>query len=140
MARTEFGTATGGESLVNLPQTPIGYVAIALALVTGIVHLTLAPQVVGFSQTLATLFALNGIGFLVGLLVYLSRFWRRELFLVAAVYSLLTLVAFFVWPPGSEIEFLAAFYRGPELNVMAVVAKTAETLLAVCTAYLYVAD
>ncbi|MFB6123447.1 MAG: hypothetical protein ABEJ78_08315 [Haloferacaceae archaeon] len=141
MARAEPGTATGGGgSLVSLPQNPLGYVAIVLALVTGVIHLLLAPRVVNFSQTLAILFALNGVGFLGGLLVYLTRFWRRELYLVAAVYSLLTLVAFFVWPPGGEIEFVAAFYRGSELNVMAVVAKAVEALLAVCTAYLYVSE
>lgn len=139
MARTESGTAAG-ESLVNLPRNPLGYLVVVLALVTGVIHLLLSPRVVGFSQPLGILFALNGIGFLGGLFLYLTRFWRAELYLVASLYSLATLVAFFVWPPGSEIEFLSAFYRGPDLNVMAVVAKAAETLLAVCTAYLYVSE
>ena len=127
------GTARSSESLLSLPKNPIGYLAILLAAVTGVIHLFLAPQVLGFSQTLAILFALNGLGFVGGILVYLTRYWRRELFLVAALYGLVTVLAFFAFQ-GFGVD---AFYRQGSLNTMAVVSKAAEVLFAAVTAYLY---
>ena len=88
---------TTDDSLVQLPKNPLGYVAIVLALVTAVIHLLLAPRVIGFSQTLAILFALNGLGFLGGVVLFLTRFWRRELYLVAAGYALVTVLALFVF-------------------------------------------
>lgn len=122
---------------MSLPESPIGYLAALLAAVTGAIHLMLAPQVIGFSQTLGILFALNGVGFLGGTLLYLTRFWRRELYLVAAGYALVTFAAFFLW--GGFDGFASAFYMQGELNAMAVVAKSAEILLVVVAGYLYAA-
>ncbi|GAB3318448.1 hypothetical protein EI982_06885 [Haloplanus rallus] len=124
---------TAGESLVDLSKSPLGYVAIVLAVVTGVIHLFLAPQVIGFSRTLAILFALNGLGFLGGIAIYLTRYWRRELYLVAALYALATVVALFVFQ-GFGVD---AFYQGGSLNPMAVIAKGAEAVLAIVTGYLY---
>lgn len=132
------GITRSNESLLSLPKNPVGYLAILLAAVTGVIHLFLAPQVLGFSQTLAILFALNGLGFVGGILVYLTRYWRRELFLVAAGYALVTFLAFFFF--GGFEGFVSAFYMRGELNVMAVVSKAAEVLFAVVTAYLYTAS
>jgi len=129
------GTSTSNESLVSLPSNPLGYLAILLAAVTGIIHLFLGPQVMGFSQTLGYLFILNGVGFIGGAIVYLTRFWRRELFLVAAGYAVVTFLAFFFF--GGFEGFVSSFYREGELNMMAVVAKAAEVLFAVVTTYLY---
>jgi len=126
-------TASG--SLVDVSKGPLGYVAIVLAIVTGVIHLVLAPRVIGFSRTLAILFALNGLGFLGGIALYLTRYWRPELYLVAAAYAVVTVLAFFVW--GGFEGFASAFYMGGELNVMAVVAKAAEVLLAVVAGVLY---
>jgi hypothetical protein len=128
-------SARANESLLRPPTNPVGYVAILLAAVTGAIHLFLAPQVLGFSRTLAILFALNGLGFAGGIALYLTRYWRRELFLVAAGYALVTYLAFFLF--GGFEGFVAAFYMNGELNVMAVVAKSAEVLFAVAVAYLY---
>lgn len=89
----------------------------------------------GFSQLLGILFILNGLGFLGGIGLYLSRYWQRELYLFAAVYALITIVALFVFQ-GFSVE---AFYRQGSLNPMAVVAKAAELALAVCAGYLYTA-
>jgi hypothetical protein len=134
MAQAEHGTTASGEgSIVSLPGTPIGYVAILLAIVTAAIHLLLAPRVLGFSRTLAILFALNGLGFLGGVAVYLTRYWRRELYLVAALYSIVTVVAFFAFQ-GFGVD---AFYRGGQLNVMAAASKAVELLLAVVAGYLY---
>ena len=57
------------DSFVSLPGNPLGYVAILLALVTGVIHLLLGPRVMGFSQTLGILFILNGLGFVGGIVV-----------------------------------------------------------------------
>jgi hypothetical protein len=131
-------TRASGGSVVDLPGTPVGYVAIALAAVTAVIHLLLAPRVIGFSRTLAILFALNGLGFLGGIAVFLTRYWRRELYLVAAGYAIVTCLAFFFF--GGFEGFVSAFYMRGELNVMAVVAKAAEGLFAVATLYLYSAE
>jgi hypothetical protein len=138
MARAEPGAAASDGSVVSLPQNPVGYLAVVLAVVTGVIHLFLAPQVIGFSQTLGVLFALNGLGFLGGVVVYLTRYWRRELYLVAAGYALVTVLAFFFF--GGFEGFVSAFYMQGELNVMAVVAKAVEALLVVVAGYLYTAE
>jgi hypothetical protein len=122
-----------GESLLSRPQNPLGYVAILLAVVTGVIHLLLGPRVMGFSQTLGILFILNGLGFVGGIVVYLTRYWRRELYLVAALYGLVTVVAFFAFQ-GFGVD---AFYRQGSLNRLAVVSKGVEVLLAAVTLYLY---
>lgn len=132
------GSARSGDSLVRLPDTVIGYLANDFAVLTGVIHLLLAPQVLGFSQELSILFALNGLGFLGGVALYLSDYWRRELYLVAAGYALLTFLAFFFY--GGFDGFLSAFVQGDSLNWNAIGAKTAEVLLAVCCLYLFTND
>lgn len=121
------------QSLLNLPSNALGYVAVLAALVTGVLHLVLAPRVLGFSQMMGILFILNGLGFVGGLLVYLTRFWRREFYLVAAVYSVVTILALFVFQ-GFSIE---AFYMRGSINPMAVITKVAELVLAVVAVLLY---
>jgi hypothetical protein len=121
---------------LSLPATPLGYLAVLLALVTGVLHLVLVPQVIGFSRTLAALFALNGLGFLGGIAVFLTPYWRRELYLVAALYALATILALFVFQ-GFGVD---AFYRGGQLNPLAVVTKAAEALLVVVAGVLYASE
>jgi hypothetical protein len=130
---TQSSTASG--SILSAPTHPVGYLAILAALVTGILHLFLGPQVMGFSQLLGTLFILNGLGFLGGIGLYLSRYWRRELYLLTVAYALVTIIALFAFQ-GFSVE---AFYRQGSLNPMAVVSKAAELVLAVCAGYLYTA-
>lgn len=134
---TTSTTAEQTDAFVSTPENPIGYVALLLAAVTGAVHLFLAPNVYGFSQTLAILFALNGLGFLGGSLLYLSRYWRRELYLVAALYAVVTILALFAFNDWAIVE---SFYMQGSLNPMAVVSKGAEALLALCTIYLYATE
>lgn len=69
-----------------------------------------------FSQTLGILFILNGIGFLGGIGLYLTRYWRRGLYLTAAAYALITIIALFAFQ-GFSVE---AFYRQGSLNPIAV--------------------
>ncbi|MCX2817851.1 hypothetical protein EGH25_00525 [Haladaptatus sp. F3-133] len=123
----------GEEPLVSTPENPVGYVMVLLAVVTGAIHLLLAVSVISFSTTLGVLFALNGIGFFGGTAVYFTRFWRRELYVVAALYALATIVALFVFQ-GFGVE---AFYRQGSLNPMAVVSKAVEVGIVVCALYLY---
>jgi hypothetical protein len=121
------------DSLVNLPSHPVGYVAIIAALVTGVIHLLLGPRVMGFSQMMGILFILNGLGFLGGIALYLTRYWNRTLYLVAAVYAIATVLALFVFQ-GFGID---AFYRQGSLNPMAVASKAVELVVAICAVYLY---
>ena len=127
-------TTTSADGLFAAPSNPIGYVAILAALVTGVLHLLAAMNAIQFSQLLGILFVLNGLGFILGLGLYLTRLWRRSLFLVAAVYAVITILALFVFQGWS----LEAFYMGGSLNPIAVVSKAAEAVLAISAAYLYV--
>lgn len=121
------------ESLVDLPSNPHGYVAIIAVIVTAVIHLMLGQRVMGFSQMLGILFILNGLGYLGGLALYLTRYWRRELYLVAAAYAIVTIIAFFAFQ-GPSVD---AFYQRGSLNPFAVIAKAVEVILAVVTLYLY---
>jgi len=124
---------TQSNSILAWPANPIGYVAILMALITGIIHLVATTRAIEMSVVLAVLFVLNGLGFLGGAALYLTRFWRRWLFLVAAVYSLVTILALFPFR-GWGIE---AFYMNGSLNPIAVITKAVETVLAVVSVYLY---
>ncbi|GAB3328963.1 hypothetical protein EI982_03440 [Haloplanus rallus] len=115
------------------PADPVGYLAILAALVTGVIHLLLGPRVMGFSQLMGILFILNGLGFLGGIALYVTSYWRRELYLVAAGYAIITIIALFAFQGVS----LDAFYMGKSLNHMAVGSKVAELVVAVCVGYLY---
>ena len=124
---------TGNVPLLSKPSNPVGYVAIVMALVTGLLHLVAATNAIQFSQTLGILFVLNGLGFLGGIGMYLSRYWRKELFLVAALYAFVTVLALFP-VQGWGIE---AFYMQGSVNPLAVITKAAEAILVACTLYLY---
>ena len=129
----ESTAVTEKDSFISLPSHPVGYVAVLATLVTATIHLFLGPRVMGFSQLLGTLFILNGLGFLGGGVLYLSRYWRSELYLVAAGYALVTVLAFFAFQ-GFGVE---AFFNRGSLNQMAVAAKAVELVLAACAGYLY---
>jgi hypothetical protein len=129
------GAAHPGHSSLRLPDSLVGYLANDFAVITGVIHLLLAPQVLGFSQELGVLFALNGLGFFFGVGVYLSDYWRREFYLVAAGYAAVTFLAFFFY--GGFEGFVSAFVTRGSLNWNAVGAKTAEVGLAACAVYRY---
>ena len=121
------------ESVFNRPSNPIGYLAIFMALITGILHLVASTNAIEMSLLLAVLFILNGLGFIGGAILYVTRFWRRWLFLVAALYAIVTILALFP-VQGWGVE---AFYMQGSLNPLAVITKAAEAVLAVCATYLY---
>jgi small basic protein len=123
----------GSEPLFSKPSSPVGIVAVVMATVTGVLHLLAVMNAIQFDQTLAILFALNGLGFLGGIVVYLSRYWRRPLFLVAAAYAIVTILALFP-ERGWGLE---AFYMEGSINPIIVITKAAEAILAACALYLY---
>ncbi|WP_117369274.1 DUF7475 family protein [Natrarchaeobaculum sulfurireducens] len=126
-------STTRTEPLFDRPSNPVGYVAILMAVITGVLHLVASTNAIQFSQTLGILFILNGLGFLGGAAIYLTRYWSRPLFLVAAAYSIITILALFP-VQGWGVE---AFYMEGNLNPLAVITKVAEAVLAVCALYLY---
>ena len=132
MSTTSAGS-TRQDSLTRIPAHPLGYIAILATILTAGIHLWLGPRVMGFSQMLGTLFILNGLGYLGGLGLYLSRYWRRSLYPVAAGYAAITIIAFF----GFQGFSLEAFYSRGSLNQLAVLAKSAELVLAGSAIYLY---
>ncbi|MFB6080669.1 MAG: hypothetical protein ABEJ81_06710 [Haloferacaceae archaeon] len=111
------------QPLLRPPSNAVAYVAVLAALVAGGVHLLLAPRVIGFDRTTGILFYLNGLGFVGGVVLFLSRYWRRELYLVAGGYALVTIVAFFV--------------LNGRLNALSTVSKAAETVVVLTTIHLY---
>ena len=119
-------SAAESRSLVSFPSNVAAYVVIVAALVTAVIHLVLAPRIMGFDRTQGVLFYLHGIGFIGGTLLFVTRYWRRWLYLVAVGYALATIVAFFV--------------MGGSLNALAIVSKAAEAVVALGAAYLYVAE
>lgn len=120
-------TAAGeSRSFISFPRNAVAYVAVLAALVSAAIHLLLAPRVMGFDQTQGILFYLNGLGFVGGVLLFVSRYWRREFYLVAAGYALATVLAFFV--------------MGGPVNQLSVASKVAEVVVAAAAAYLYVSE
>ncbi|OYR60468.1 hypothetical protein DJ83_09890 [Halorubrum ezzemoulense] len=107
--------------------------AVLLALITGLIHLVATTRAIEMSVVLAVLFVLNGLGFLGGAALYFTRFWRRSFFLVAAVYSLVTILALFPFR-GWGIE---AFYMNGAINPIVTITKVAEAFLAIVSVYLY---
>ncbi|ADD07588.1 uncharacterized protein Nmag_4062 (plasmid) [Natrialba magadii ATCC 43099] len=124
---------TGTGSLFEWPANPIGYVAIIMALITGVLHLIASTNAIEMSEILALLFILNGLGFIGGAILYVTRYWQPWLFLVAAIYSIVTILALFP-VQGWGVE---AFYMQGSINPIAVITKAAEAILAVCALYLY---
>ena len=122
------------EPLLEGPSNPVGYVAIVMALLTGVIHLVAATNAIEFSQVLAVLFVLNGIGFIGGTVLYLTRFWQQWMFIVAALYAVVTILALFPFR-GWGLE---AFYMEGSLSPPVVITKIAEAVLTICTVYLYV--
>lgn len=123
------------ESMFERPSNPVGYVAILMALITGVLHLLASTNAIELSLLLAVLFILNGLGFIGGTVLYVTRYWQPWLFLVAAAYAAVTILALFP-VQGWGIE---AFYMEGDLNPVAVITKVAEAILAVCALSLYVA-
>lgn len=123
---SDRSTATAGRSSVvtGLPSGIIPYVAILAALVSASIHLWLTPVVIEFDTVQAILFVLAALGFIVGIGVFLTTYWRREFYPVAILFALAQILAFFV--------------MGGPRTTLAITSKTAEFVFIVAAAYLYV--
>ncbi|MDY6775830.1 MAG: hypothetical protein SV253_07120 [Halobacteria archaeon] len=73
------------------------WVAVVTAFISGSIHLVLAPGVMDFSQTMGMLFLTAGIGYYIGIAWFMTRYWNRYLYLVAA---LLTVIQIVMWVRG----------------------------------------
>nr|WP_238387020.1 hypothetical protein [Natrialba swarupiae] len=104
-----------------------------MALITGVLHLIASTNAIEMSVVLAILFVLNGVGFIGGTILYVTRYWQPWLFIVAAIYAVVTILALFP-VQGWGVE---AFYMQGSLNPIAVITKAAEGVLAVCALSLY---
>ncbi|MDS0295926.1 DUF7475 family protein [Halogeometricum luteum] len=116
-------TAASESSLLSLPSNNLAYIGVVATLVSALIHLYLAPTVMGFDPTTGVLFYLNALGWLVGVALFFTRYWRRSLHLVAAGYAVLTIVAYFA--------------MGGPTNPMAIASKVAEAVVALVAGYLY---
>ena len=130
----ETTTASDAQAF-STPEHSTGYLAVLTALTTGILHLYLIPGALATAGTTGgVLFALNGIGFVGGTGLYLSNYWRKELFIVAALYALASIVAMFIIH-GWTIDSL--LYRNGSIAQWALLAKSAESILIGCSLSLY---
>lgn len=123
---TENPTAESRPVFTGLPAGIAPYIAILGALASTYVHLSMAPMMMQFDPTRGVLFVLAGLGFVGGIAVYLTRYWRRELYLAAIACAFVQIVAWVV---------LSGF-----LSEMAVLSKAGEAVFSVAAAYLYLTD
>ncbi len=124
MSNSQAATTGKSSTFTGLPSGIVPYVAILAALVSAAIHLWLAPVVIEFDTMQAVLFVLAALGFIGGIGVFLTRYWRKEFYPVAILFSLAQIIAFFV-------------LEGP-LSNLAIASKTAEAVFIVAAAYLYV--
>ncbi len=84
--------------------TPLHWVAVVLAAVTGLVHLALGVSDIGTPTGVS--FLLAGAGFVVGIVLFLRGYRRRLLYLLGIPYTALQIVLYvaFNWP---NVVFLA---------------------------------
>ncbi|MFB6170004.1 MAG: hypothetical protein ABEJ06_02550 [Haloarculaceae archaeon] len=112
--------------VVRLPAHRVAYVAVIAALVSAAIHLLLAPRVMGFNRVTGVLFYLNGLGWLGGIGLFFSRFWWRDLYLVAAIYALTTIIAFVT--------------MSGRTSSLALTAKAAEMVVVFVSLYLWTTE
>lgn len=126
MSNTASTTSGSSSVFTGLPSGIVPYVAIVSALVSAGIHLKLTPVVLAFDKIQAVLFVLAAVGFIGGIAVYLTRYWQRVFYLVAILFALAQIIAFFVMD-------------GP-ISTMSITSKTAEAVFVITAAYLYVND
>ncbi|MFC6825019.1 DUF7475 family protein [Halopelagius fulvigenes] len=123
MSETAANTSRGSSLTRGVPSGVVPYVMIAAALVSAAIHLWLVPVVIAFDITQAILFVLAALGFVAGVVIYVTRYWRREFYLLMGLLAVAQIVAYFV--------------MGGPANTMAIVSKSAEAIVALAATYLY---
>ena len=123
MSNIKLNTSTSLPLIIGMPNGIVPYVMTGAALVSAAIHFWLTPVVIEFDTMQAVLFVLAGLGFIGGIAVYATHFWRHEFYLLAALFALAQITAFFVMD-------------GP-VNALAIVSKSAEALAVLAAGYLY---
>lgn len=103
--------------LVIDSRSGLQWLAVVLALATAVVHIYLGATR-GITPFLAV-----GVGFVAGVLVFLTRYWRRSFYLVAALFTVAQVV---LWVTG-----------GMRLFEIGVVDKVIQVALVVVVLVLY---
>jgi hypothetical protein len=105
--------------------TPLHWVAVVAALVTGVIHLVLGVMFFPGAQPVS--FLLAGLGFLGGVVLYLRDYRRRLVVLVGIPFTLLQIVL-----------YLYLNYRvDPAVSPVEGIDKLAQVVLVVVLAVLY---
>lgn len=117
MALTEYVDTTG--------LTWLHWLAGALALVSGVIHLALG--VMFFPQGTAIAFLFAGAGFIGGLILGLVNYRRRLLYLVGTVFVALQIVAF----------YFVNYLNQPAFSPIEVTDKVAQVVLIAVLIVLY---
>jgi len=113
-------TQTGARGSFVRPldaHAPLHWAAVALAAVSGVIHVYLGV-VEGIPP-----FVVAGVGFFVGIAVFLTRFWRRLFYPVAAVFAFVQIA---LWLAG-----------GMRFFTLGVVDKVVQAAFVVVVLYLY---
>lgn len=123
MSNTTSDIATDPPLITGIPTGIVPYVMIAAALVSAAIHLWLTPVVIEFDTVQAVLFVLASLGFIGGIVVYATRYWRREFYILMSLFALAQIIAYFV--------------MGGPVNAMAIASKVAEAIVVLAAGYLY---
>lgn len=105
--------------------TPLHWVAILLAAITGVVHLVLGIQFFPGAQPIS--FLLAGLGFFGAIVLFLIDYRRRQLYLLGVPYTALQILLY-LW-----INQRA----NPEITPTEAIDKTVQVLLIVVLIVLY---
>jgi hypothetical protein len=105
--------------------TPLHWIAVALALVTGVVHLALG--VLFFPGGLGVAFLLAGFGFLGGVVLFLLDYRRRQLYPTGVAFTAVQIVLYLLINPPSF----------PDVPPAEAIDKVAQILLVVALVVLY---
>ncbi|XGI84404.1 hypothetical protein ACEU6E_03920 [Halorutilales archaeon Cl-col2-1] len=68
------------------------WVAVITAFISGTIHLVLAPGAMEFSAMMGRLFLAAGVGYYIGIGWFLTKYWNRYLYPVAALLTLIQIV------------------------------------------------
>jgi hypothetical protein len=120
--------STGSLTLDLDSLTPVHWLGVVCALVSGAVHLFLAPNVIGFSTGLAVSFALAGLGFLGAVVLLVLGVRRRLLYLVGVPFTAIQIAVWWQVQVASRGLF--------NLGTLDYVDKAAQVVLILVLVYL----
>lgn len=112
-------------SLETESLTPLHWVAVVLAAITGIIHLVLGVMFFPGAQPVA--FLLAGLGFFGGIVLFLRDYRRQQLYVVGVLFTALQIVL-----------YLWLNYRvDPAISPIEAIDKAAQVLLIALLIFFY---